>query len=216
MSKHEHRLFGLFAAVLGLAVAGLWFGHRAEPKPATVELVPVHHVSGGNSKVLALVEAAAARAAATDAPSPNLLAHAGGQAKAVAADLARVPAELLAAMPDDPEAATDAPDPTLPLAARFTTERTDTRWTGFQNAMRDAMSAAITSVSSNGSRLISTECRTTLCRTEVELASPPMVTFIDLGNRVQQDPLMASVTGRYHLDGNRAVIYTAPPGVALE
>ncbi len=110
----------------------------------------------------------------------------------------------------------DAPDLTVPLAERFGNERADTRWSSFQTAMHDAVSAVLTSVSSNGSRLISTECRTTLCRTEIELASPPMVTFVDLSNRVQQDPLMASASGRYHVDGNRAVIYTAPPGVALE
>lgn len=183
----------LALGAFGIAALVLWLGVVVDREPRS---------SLGSSSVEAAAEAGPAK-------RTTLPAHGGAPL-----DVQAAPHDALAQPPFEIEPGTA--EHTAPLAARFDAEPSDDRWAAFQGAMRGAIDDALAAANTAGSRLVSLECRSTLCRTEVELASPAMLSFTELGGRVQEDERVASTVGKFHLQGERAVIYTAPPGLQLE
>lgn len=108
-------------------------------------------------------------------------------------------------------------NPTVELEARWTDEAEDPRWASFETTIL----TAFRDVDAPGYQLVGSECRATLCRTEIALTEPhdrvnPMSVLRALNERVKESPVLDSTFGRHRLEKDRIVIYTAPPGIPLE
>lgn len=98
-------------------------------------------------------------------------------------------------------------DPVDLLQGIWAREKRSGNWQTFETAMSELLEHP----DLKDSRLVSVECRATLCRTEVRVPSKRVVNTI--ASLASRDDRLSAGEGRYRIEGDSLVIFTGPGGL---